>query len=151
MHAWGAVDLRIYLAKKNHGYSISAKSYDFCPHFGKFNFIDKLYSLYITVGAKRLHVWHPRGIMDRNLFLVYSWPYIKCANIYCTQQISFFVVTNLTANFFVFLLLSSKVYAYGINGLQYCVAKMQTKSEMYAKYGHAIFFERNTTTKTGYQ
>ena len=29
LHAWGAVDLRIYLAHKNHGYSISAQSYDF--------------------------------------------------------------------------------------------------------------------------
>ena len=41
------------------------------------------------------------------------------------------------ANFFVFLLLPGKVYAAVINGLQYCIAKMQTKSEMYAKYGHA--------------
>ena len=38
-----------------------------------------------------------------------------------------------------------------INCLQYRVAKMQTKSEVYAKYGHAIFFEKNMTTKTGYQ
>ena len=26
------------------------------------------------------------------------------------------------------------------NGFQYRIAKMQTKSEMYAKYGHAIYF-----------
>ena len=50
------------------------------------------------------------------------------------------MVTNLTANFLVFLLLPGKVYADVINGLQYRVAKMQTKSEMYAKYGHAIYF-----------
>ena len=37
-----------------------------------------------------------------------------------------------------FLLLPGKVYVNVINGLQYRVAKMQTKSEMYAKYGHAI-------------
>ena len=43
-------------------------------------------------------------------------------------------------NFLVFLLLPGKVYADVINGLQYRVAKMQTNSEMYAKYGHAIYF-----------
>ena len=37
-----------------------------------------------------------------------------------------FVVTNLTANFFVFLLLPSKIYADVINGLQYRLAKMHT-------------------------
>ena len=40
MHAWGAVDIRIYSAKKNHGYSISAKSYDFCPHLIKLDILD---------------------------------------------------------------------------------------------------------------
>ena len=50
------------------------------------------------------------------------------------------MVTNLTANFFVFLLLLGKVYADVINGLQYRVAKIQTKAEMYAKYGHKIYF-----------
>ena len=87
-----------------------------------------------------LHVWNPRGILDRNLFLVHPWPYIKYANYYDTQKCFLFVVTNLTANFFVFLLLPGKVYADVIIGLQYCVAKMHTKSEMYAKYGNAIFF-----------
>ena len=40
MHAWGVVDLRVYLAQKNHGYSISAKSYDFCPHLRKLDNLD---------------------------------------------------------------------------------------------------------------
>ena len=40
MHAWGAVDLRIYLAQKNHGYSISAQSYDFCPHLTQLDILD---------------------------------------------------------------------------------------------------------------
>ena len=40
MHVWGAVDLGIYLAKKNHGYSISAQSYDFCPHLIKLDILD---------------------------------------------------------------------------------------------------------------
>ena len=40
MHVWGAVDLRIYLAKKNHGYSISAQSYDFGPHLMKLDILD---------------------------------------------------------------------------------------------------------------
>ena len=92
------------------------------------------------MGAKRLHVWHPRGILNRNLFLVYPWPYIKYANIYYTQKCFLFVATYLTANFFVFLLLPGKVYADVINGLQYPVAKVQTKSEMYAKYWNAILF-----------
>ena len=40
MHAWEAVDLRIYLAQKNHGYSISAQSNDFCPHLIKLDILD---------------------------------------------------------------------------------------------------------------
>ena len=40
MHAWEAVDLRIYLAQKNHGYSISAQSYDFCPRLIKLDILD---------------------------------------------------------------------------------------------------------------
>ena len=44
--------------------------------------------------------------------------------------------------FCVFLLLPGKVYADVINGLQYRVAKMQKKSDMYVKYGHGIFFMR---------
>ena len=40
MHAWGAVDLRIYLAQKNHGYSITAQSYDFCSHLKKLDILD---------------------------------------------------------------------------------------------------------------
>ena len=47
---------------------------------------------------------------------------------------------NLTANFFVFLLLPGNVYADVINCLQYRLAKMQTKSEMYAKYEQEIYF-----------
>ena len=73
-------------------------------------------------------------------FLVYPWPYIKYANIYDTPKFFLFVVTNLTANFFGFLLLPGKVHADVINGLQYCVAKIQMKSEMHAKYGRAIYF-----------
>ena len=56
------------------------------------------------------------------------------------QNVCFFVDTNMTANFLGFLLLPGKLHADVINGLQYRVAKMQTKSEMYAKYGHAIYF-----------
>ena len=78
--------------------------------------------------------------MNRNLILGYPWPYIKYANIYDAPKGFFFVVTNLTANIFGFLLIPGKVYADVINGLQYCVAKMQTKSEMYAKYGCEIYF-----------
>ena len=50
------------------------------------------------------------------------------------------MVTNLTTNFFVILLLPGKAYADVKNDLQHHVAKMQTKSEMYAKYGLAIYF-----------
>ena len=50
------------------------------------------------------------------------------------------MVTNLTGNFFGFLHLPGKVYADVKNGLQRRVAEMQTKSEMYAKYGLAIYF-----------
>ena len=48
--------------------------------------------------------------------------------------------TNLATNTFGFLILPGKLHADVINGLQYRVAKMQTKLEMYAKYGHAIYF-----------
>ena len=40
MHAWGAVDLRIYLAQKNHGSSISVQSYDFYPRLAKLDILD---------------------------------------------------------------------------------------------------------------
>ena len=40
MHAWGAVDLRIYSAKKNHGYLLSVQSYGFCPHLIKLDILD---------------------------------------------------------------------------------------------------------------
>ena len=40
MHAWEIVDLRVYLAKKNHGYSIAAQSYDFCPHLTQLDILD---------------------------------------------------------------------------------------------------------------
>mgnify|MGYP000574827467 CR=1 FL=1 len=40
MHAWGAVDLRIYLAQKNHGSSISVQSYDFYPRLTKLDILD---------------------------------------------------------------------------------------------------------------
>ena len=40
MHALGAVDLRICLEHKNHGYAISAQSYDFCPHLRKLDIND---------------------------------------------------------------------------------------------------------------
>ena len=40
MHVWGAVDFRIYLAKKNHGYSIYAQSHDFCPRLIKLDILD---------------------------------------------------------------------------------------------------------------
>ena len=36
--------------------------------FGKLNFRAKLYWIYITIKAKRLHIWHPRGILNKNLF-----------------------------------------------------------------------------------
>ena len=40
MHAWVVVDLRVYLTKKNHGYSISAQRYDFCPHLIQLDILD---------------------------------------------------------------------------------------------------------------
>ncbi len=40
MHALGVVDLKVYLAKKNHGYSIPAQSYDFCPHLIQLDILD---------------------------------------------------------------------------------------------------------------
>ena len=53
MHTWWAVDLRIYLAKKNHSYTISAPSYDFCPCLIQLNILDFTLS---------------------HIYLVYLWP-----------------------------------------------------------------------------
>ena len=51
------------------------------------------------------------------------------------------MVTNLTANFVGFLLLPSKVHA-DVKAYWQCrKAKIATKSEMYVKYGHAIFLK----------
>ena len=59
-----------------------------------------------------------------------------------TQNVSFFVVTKLTANFNGFLLLPSKVHADVKNDWLYCKVEMSMKSEMYVKYGHA-FLKKN--------
>ena len=40
MHALGAVNFRICLALKYHGNSISAQSYDFCPHLAQLDTLD---------------------------------------------------------------------------------------------------------------
>ena len=56
------------------------------------------------------------------------------ANIYDTLKCFLFVVTNLMA------LLPNKVYADVLNGLQYRVAKMQTKSEIACKVWACNFF-----------
>ena len=40
IHALRAVDVRICLAQTNQGYTISAESYDFCPHLRKFYILD---------------------------------------------------------------------------------------------------------------
>ena len=74
----------------------------------------------------------------------------KYASIYETLKCLLFVVTSLTANFLVVLLLPDKVYAYVMDSLQYCVAKMQTKSEMHVKYGLQFFVEGNRSTNSGY-
>ena len=56
-----------------------------------------------------------------------------------SPNISLFVVTSLTENFVDFLLLPSKVHADVQTDWQYRKAKMTSKSEMYVKYGQAIF------------
>ena len=38
--ALGVVDLKVYLAPKNLGYSIPAQSYDFCPHLIQLDILD---------------------------------------------------------------------------------------------------------------
>ena len=74
----------------------------FCPHFGKLNFSAKLYWLYITIKAKKLNTWHPRGILNRNLFLVYHWPYIKYVNVYDTPKCLLFCGYQLDGDLFGF-------------------------------------------------
>ena len=45
MHALGVVDLKVYWAQTNHGYSIPAQSYDFCPHLKQLHILDFTLSL----------------------------------------------------------------------------------------------------------
>ena len=40
MHAWGVVDLKVYLAQTNHGYSISAQSYEFYLHLTQLDILE---------------------------------------------------------------------------------------------------------------
>ena len=40
MHAQGVVDLRVYLAQKNHCYSISAQSYEFYVHLTQLDILE---------------------------------------------------------------------------------------------------------------
>ena len=40
MPGWGAVDFRICLPPKYHGFSISAQSYEFCPHLAQLDNLD---------------------------------------------------------------------------------------------------------------
>ena len=40
MHSWVAVDFRIFVAPTNHGYSISAQIYEFCPHLAQLDNLD---------------------------------------------------------------------------------------------------------------
>ena len=69
MHVWGEVDLRIYLAKKNHGYSISAQSYDFCPHLIQLDILDftlscMLRGLFLTVSIE-IDVYRPVRLQSK--------------------------------------------------------------------------------------
>ena len=68
--------------------------------------------------GKKLHVRHPRGILNRNWFLVHPWPYITYANIYDNPKCFLFVDTNLTAFFLFVYFKPCKVYADVINGSQ---------------------------------
>ena len=40
MHAWGVVGLRVYLASKNYGYSISAQSNEFYLHLAQLDILE---------------------------------------------------------------------------------------------------------------
>ena len=40
MHGWGAVDFRICLAPKDHGYSISSQRYDVYTHLAQLDNLD---------------------------------------------------------------------------------------------------------------
>ena len=60
MHAWGVVDLRVYLALKNHGYSISAQSYEFYLHLTQLDILEFTLS-HMDISTYRKH--RPRGPM----------------------------------------------------------------------------------------
>ena len=60
MHAWGVVDLRVYLAQKNHSYSISAQSYEFYLHLAQLDILEftlsrmHIYQLIVSLGIEVL-------------------------------------------------------------------------------------------------
>ena len=59
------------------------------------------------------------------------------------QNVSFLWLPTWRQTFLAVFLLTDKLYADVINGLQYGIAKMQTNSEMHAKYDLAIYFWEN--------
>ena len=97
MHALRAVDIRIYFAPKNHGYSILAQSYDFCPQLRKHDII------HFTMSHN-----------ENFKYLGYPKKFV-------------FVVSKLKANFFAFFTSTVNVYLDAINELWYLIAKMLTK------------------------
>ena len=60
MHAWGVVDIRVYLAQTNHGYSISAQSYEFYLHLAQLDILEftlscmHIYQLIVSLGIEVL-------------------------------------------------------------------------------------------------
>ena len=64
MHAWGAADFRIYLTPTNHGYSISAQSYNFCPR------LRKLDVLYFTLTFNKLN--------SKQIMMIFLGEYSLC-------------------------------------------------------------------------
>ena len=70
-NGWKAVGFRIYLAPKNHGYSVSPQNYDFCPRLRKPDILD------FTLSHMDIILCHS-AIMDISCLLhpkpVMLWP-----------------------------------------------------------------------------
>ena len=78
MYGWGAVDFRICFSNKNHGYSISAKSYDFCPHGTQLYILDFTMS-HIHSRGQVIIIRHKTYLTSQTWLLLMGGSY----NLYC--------------------------------------------------------------------
>ena len=74
MHAWGVVDLRVYLAQKNHGYSISAQSYEFYLHLTQLDILEfTLSHMALNESQIEFHFYGHKALFDLSIIHAWEW------------------------------------------------------------------------------